>query len=69
MKKKNKKAAPEKTLKLGPPTTHGEFLEICINLTKKAIDDPSVGDGSGMKEQLERMSKELKQWRKNETKS
>jgi hypothetical protein len=67
MAKKNEKKET-KTPKLGPPTTHGEFLEICIKLTKSGISDPP-SENDGMIEQLERLTKELKEWRKNEAKS
>lgn len=68
MKKKNKKEVKTKPLKLGPPTTRGQFLEICIEFTKRAVTDPP-SENDGMIEQLERLTKELKEWRKNEAKS
>jgi hypothetical protein len=45
---------------LGPPITRAEWLQTVINLTNISINDPQVGDGAGMKEQVERFTKELK---------
>lgn len=56
MKKKQKISEPQ----IGPPVTRAEWLQTVIKLTNIAINDPSVGDGSGMKEQVARYTKELK---------
>jgi hypothetical protein len=69
MKKKSVKQTPIKPQKLGPATTHGEFLEICIKLTKTGINDPPHESDKGMIDQLDRLTTELNEWRKNETKS
>ena len=64
MKKKNK----EKKIKLGPAVTRGEYLETCIKLTKRAINDPPHESDQAMIDQAAKLSKELKLWRKNEAK-
>lgn len=61
MAKKTEKA----THKPGELITRGEWLETVIKLSETAIED---GDGNGMAKQVENYSKELKEWRKNETK-
>lgn len=70
MKKKiEKEEKKEPKVLFGPPVTRGEWLELCIKLTKSAISDPPEDFDQSMIEQADRLTKELKEWRKNESKN
>lgn len=70
MKKKPKKIAKKKfkgpTLLDRLPKNHGEWLELCIKFTKRVIHDPPLESENYLRNQLDRLNKELEEWRKNE---
>ena len=68
MKKPKKKA--KKTYK-GPtlfdrlPSNRGEWLELCIKFTKRAVHNPPYKEDQWLFDQEAKLNKELAEWRKN----
>ncbi len=73
MKKKPKKTVKKKfkgpTLLDRLPNNHGEWLELVIANTKRHIHNPPMESENYLRNQLDRLTKELKEWRKNEGKN
>lgn len=57
-----KKAVKNKTMLDNLPKNRGEYLELLIQLTERAIS-PGLSD-KGMVAQASRLNKELKDWKK-----
>lgn len=70
MKKKPKKTVKKKTkvqtLLDRLPNNHGEWLELVIANTKRHTKNPPVESENYLRDQLDRLTKELNEWRKNE---
>lgn len=73
MKKKLKKVAKKKPT-VSPlagrlPQNQGEWLVLAIKHTKKVIHDPPVKEEDFLRNQIDRLTKQLHEWMKNESKN
>lgn len=51
------------------PSNRGEWLELVIKITKKAMHNPPLESEKYLLDQIDRLNLELKEWRKNESKN
>ncbi len=65
MSKSKKNRVTKRTLIDRLPSNHGEWLELCVKFTDKAIHDPPYKEDQWLIDQSERLEKQLEEWRKN----
>jgi hypothetical protein len=72
MKKSTKKAKKQlegPTLIDRLPKNHGEWLELCVKFTDRAISNPPRESEKWLVDQSFRLEKQIDAWRKNEGKN